>query len=228
MALYTEGSTIYKPTSQYGDLNILWNCLYRSTFLYIIIALHWSYEPQIPSSNPPENFVKSYWNKFLKVIFLPNNDFSFAFCTFISVICYFIFHYQTISSWFKKLYPGVMSHLKSSQVHFTRNPSERFYLFIWKNVWSDFHDFDTLGNWMHVEKSWYTVVDLPFTAGLPLYDFGLNLRRQIQDSQLGLCNWELQSRRQIQESLLGLCNWFARLCQIYANAFFTTFIFSRA
>ena len=50
--------------------------------------------------------------KFLKVIFLPKNDFSFAFCTFISVICYFIFHHQTISSWFKKLYPGVMSHLK--------------------------------------------------------------------------------------------------------------------
>ena len=23
VALYTEGSTIYKPTSQYGDLNIL-------------------------------------------------------------------------------------------------------------------------------------------------------------------------------------------------------------
>ena len=48
---------------------------------------------------------------FWKVIFLPKNDFSFAFCTFISVICYFIFHHQTISSWFKKLYPGVMSHL---------------------------------------------------------------------------------------------------------------------
>ena len=48
----------------------------------------------------------------MKVIFLPKNDFSFAFCTFISVICYFIFHHQTISSWFKKLYPGVMSHLK--------------------------------------------------------------------------------------------------------------------
>ena len=47
----------------------------------------------------------------MKVIFLPNNEFSFAFCTFISVICYFIFHHQTISSWFKKLYPGMMSHL---------------------------------------------------------------------------------------------------------------------
>ena len=66
--------------------------------------LVWSCEPQILSSNPRETFVKSYWNMFLKVIFLPKNDFSFAFCTFISVICYFIFHHQTISSWFKKLY----------------------------------------------------------------------------------------------------------------------------
>ena len=41
VALYTKSSTIYEPTSQYGDLNILWNCLYRSTFLYIIIA-QWS------------------------------------------------------------------------------------------------------------------------------------------------------------------------------------------
>ena len=51
-------------------------------------------------------------NKFSKVIFLPKNYFSFAFCTFISVICYFIFHHQTISSWFKTIYPGVMSYLK--------------------------------------------------------------------------------------------------------------------
>ena len=50
----------------------------------------------------------------MKVIFLPKNDFSFAFCTFISVICYFTFHHQTISSWFKKLYPGVMSHLNKN------------------------------------------------------------------------------------------------------------------
>ena len=26
VALYTKGSTIYKPTSQYGDLNTLWKC----------------------------------------------------------------------------------------------------------------------------------------------------------------------------------------------------------
>ena len=50
----------------------------------------------------------------MKVIFLPKNYFSFAFCTFISVICYFIYHHQTISSWFKKLYLGVMNHLNHS------------------------------------------------------------------------------------------------------------------
>ena len=50
--------------------------------------------------------------RFWKSYFYQKNHFSFAFCTFISVICYFIFHHQTISSWFKKLYPGVMSHLK--------------------------------------------------------------------------------------------------------------------
>ena len=38
VALYTKGSTISEPTSQYDDLNILWNCFYRSTFLYIIMA----------------------------------------------------------------------------------------------------------------------------------------------------------------------------------------------
>ena len=38
VALYTKGSTIYKPTSQYGDLDILWNCLYRLTVLYIVIS----------------------------------------------------------------------------------------------------------------------------------------------------------------------------------------------
>ena len=129
MALHTKGSTIYEPTSQYGDLNILWKCLYRSTFLYIIIAQcscrsvaklsglrHWSCEPQIQSSNLPEAFVKSYWTNFLKVIFLPKNDLSFAFCTFISVICFLIFHHQTILSWFKKLYPGVMSHLNDLEI----------------------------------------------------------------------------------------------------------------
>ena len=68
---------------QHGDLNILWNCLYRSTFFYIIIAqwsralVMWTAGPEFKS---PETFVKSYWNKFLKVIFLPKNDFSFDFC----------------------------------------------------------------------------------------------------------------------------------------------------
>ena len=36
---------------------------------------HWSGEPQIPSLNPPETFVKSYFNNFLKVIFLAKNAF---------------------------------------------------------------------------------------------------------------------------------------------------------
>ena len=111
VALYTKGSTIHLPTWQFGDLKFLWNCLYRQTFLYIVIAqwsralVLWSAHHEFKSAGH-----LCYWNKFLKVIFLPKNDFSFAFCTFISVICYFIFHHQNISSWFKKLYPGVMSH----------------------------------------------------------------------------------------------------------------------
>ena len=68
--------------------------------------IRWSNELE-----PPSMPVESYWNKFLKVIFLPKNYFLFALCTIISVISYFIFHHQTISSWFKKFYPGVMSHL---------------------------------------------------------------------------------------------------------------------
>ena len=83
-----------------------------SDFCWFTPIGHWLCEPQVLGSNPQVTFVKSYWNKFLKVIFLPKNHFSFAFCTFISVIWYFIFHHQTSSSWLKKLYPGVMSHLK--------------------------------------------------------------------------------------------------------------------
>ena len=55
VVLYTKGSTIYEPTSQYGDLNILWKCLYRSTFFYIIIAqwsralVLWTKDPEFKS-----------------------------------------------------------------------------------------------------------------------------------------------------------------------------------
>ena len=38
---------------------------------------------------------------------------SFVFWTFIFIICYLMFLYQIISFWYEKLYPGVMSHLKS-------------------------------------------------------------------------------------------------------------------
>ena len=40
----------------------------------------------------------------------------FAFWTIISIICYLNIHYQIISFWYEKLYPGVMSHLKSESV----------------------------------------------------------------------------------------------------------------
>ena len=59
VALYTKGSTIYETTSQYGDLNILWNCFYRSTLLCIkwLSGIgHGSYEPHILSSKPLETW----------------------------------------------------------------------------------------------------------------------------------------------------------------------------
>ena len=70
MALYTRGSTLYEPTSQYGDLNILWNSLDRSRLSCTLISSlfsglrHWSCVTQIPSSNPSETLVKSHWRDF--------------------------------------------------------------------------------------------------------------------------------------------------------------------
>ena len=73
---------------------MLCNCLYRSTILYIIIAEwlgHCSCEPQVLSSNPAETFVKCYLNKFLKVIFLPKNDFHLLFVhSYLSYVTFFI------------------------------------------------------------------------------------------------------------------------------------------
>ena len=39
--IFEGGSFYQKPTSQYGDLNILWKCFHRSYWLYISIA-QWS------------------------------------------------------------------------------------------------------------------------------------------------------------------------------------------
>ena len=94
--------------SQYGDLNIFWNCIqvYLSNWFYINIAQwstyrHWSCELQIPSSNPLETFLKSYWNKFLKVIFKKLNIVCFSY------ICYMLPHLSLSNyhmlSWFKVL-----------------------------------------------------------------------------------------------------------------------------
>ena len=88
--------------------NLRW--LLHQGFYNIIIAqwsralVLWTTDPEFKSSKVTEIiFWKSY--------FYQKIDFSFAFCTFIYVRCYLIFHHQTISSWIKKLYSGVMSHL---------------------------------------------------------------------------------------------------------------------
>ena len=63
-----------------NELNIQWNCLYWSTFLYIIIAqwsralVLWTADPEFKSAG---DFC--YWNKFLKVIFLPKMIFHLLF-----------------------------------------------------------------------------------------------------------------------------------------------------
>ena len=51
VALHTKGFTFYEPTSQYSDTNILWNCLYWSTWLYIIIA-QWSKAMVLRTADP--------------------------------------------------------------------------------------------------------------------------------------------------------------------------------
>ena len=60
VAPYTKGFTFYKPTSRYGDLNILWKYFYLSTWLYIIIH-QWSKALVLwtadPSLNPLQTFV---------------------------------------------------------------------------------------------------------------------------------------------------------------------------
>ena len=59
VALYTWGSKIYLPTSQYGDLNILWNCFYWKTFLYIIIA-QWSWALVLWTADPEFKSVSDF------------------------------------------------------------------------------------------------------------------------------------------------------------------------
>ena len=61
-------------------------------------------------------FVERHWRLLLtvtKIIFDCHIYVSLAFWTFIFIIWHFIFHYQ--SFWFEKLYPGVTSHLRTSQ-----------------------------------------------------------------------------------------------------------------
>ena len=105
--------------SQYGDLNILWNCLYRWTFLYIIIAqwsralVLWIADPEFKSAG---DFCLKLLNKFLKVIFLPKVIFPLLFVhSYLSYVTSSSNH----SSRFKKLYSGMMCHLNfmNEQMH---------------------------------------------------------------------------------------------------------------
>ena len=112
MALYTKGSTLFEPTSQYGVLNILWNSFYLWTWLYILKAL-W-FKALVFWVQIHRGLLLKVTEIFLlKVIFSPKSYTSSDFLIFISFnICFLIFHFRCISFWFEKLYPGVLSHLK--------------------------------------------------------------------------------------------------------------------
>ena len=111
--LYNKGSNLCEPTSQYGDLNILWNCLY---ILVDLVVYHHSWvvwdiglvncRSQVPTG-------RRLLLKITYVIFSLKSYMSIDFWTFISIICYLIFHHQTIS--FQKFYPGMLSHLKEAR-----------------------------------------------------------------------------------------------------------------
>ena len=89
VALYTKGSTIYEHTSQYGDLNILWKCLYRSTFLYIIIA-QWSRAFRV-------QILRKLLLKVTKIIFWKSYFYQKWF--FICFLCIHICHMLPHFSW---------------------------------------------------------------------------------------------------------------------------------
>ena len=82
----------------------------KSTMLPNVICVLTSWKTNIT--------VHHQWhlNNFLKVIFSQKSFISFAFRTFISITCYLIIHYQTISFWFENPYPGVLSHLKPEEI----------------------------------------------------------------------------------------------------------------
>ena len=48
VALYTKGSTIYKPMSQYGDWNILWNCIIMTQWSWALVL--WTTCPEFKSA----------------------------------------------------------------------------------------------------------------------------------------------------------------------------------
>ena len=79
VAHYTKDSTFYEPTSQYGDLHILWNYQISCISSKLSGPRHWSFEPLTLSSNLLETFVKSYRNNFLNVIFSPKSYIWLAF-----------------------------------------------------------------------------------------------------------------------------------------------------
>ena len=123
VSLYTKDYT------SRGDLDILWNCLVEYHHNSVSIR-------------------RSYWNIFFKrIIFLPKSYMSFVFWTFIFIICYLMFHYQIISFWYEKLYPGVMSHLKSESADIInyylltefdgnkRVVNTKRFISPWKTVW---------------------------------------------------------------------------------------------
>ena len=91
LALYSKGSyvTIWR-------LNILWNCLYRSTFFYNIIAqwsralVLWTAHPEFKSD---ADFCKMLLKFFLKVIFLPKKWISI--CFLYIHICHMLLYFSS-------------------------------------------------------------------------------------------------------------------------------------
>ena len=134
VAHYTKHSTFYEPTSQYGNLNILWNSFYQKSWSHVII-MPWS--KAVKTQNLSSNLLKILLLKdttciiiFLKSYFHQENHI-ICFWTFVFITYSLIFHNKTTSFLFNKLYPGVMSHHKLPSFFLQCDITCRFPLITW-------------------------------------------------------------------------------------------------
>ena len=94
VALHTKRSTFHESSLQYGDLNILWNCLYRSNWFYFDIAqwfkalVLWTIDPEF---NPPETFKIIFWKLYF------SKKFVHSYLLYVTCTLCFILNYKLMT-----------------------------------------------------------------------------------------------------------------------------------